>query len=117
MKGYSYIDISDMELYLKAGPDGQSVGDCPFAHYVRALLAHKGLECQAVPCSPTSKPSWLIERHGGKMPCLRSGDREVTESSSIAEFINTSFPPALATGEGVREQVAGIFPATARLAK
>ena len=24
-----------MELYLKAGEDGQTVGDCPFAHYVR----------------------------------------------------------------------------------
>ena len=27
-----------MELYLKAGADGQSVGDCPFAHYVRWLI-------------------------------------------------------------------------------
>ena len=25
-----------MELYLKAGADGLTVGDCPFAHYVRS---------------------------------------------------------------------------------
>ena len=34
-----------MELYIKAGPDGTSVGDCPFAHFVRAVLSMKGLEC------------------------------------------------------------------------
>ncbi len=27
-----------MDLYLKAGPDGKSVGDCPFAHNVRMVL-------------------------------------------------------------------------------
>ena len=31
-------DLVKMELYLKAGADGQSVGDCPFAHYVRWLI-------------------------------------------------------------------------------
>ena len=30
-----------MDLYLKAGPDGKSVGDCPFAHYVRMVLHAK----------------------------------------------------------------------------
>ena len=31
-----------MELYIKAGPDGSDVGDCPFAHFVRAVIAFKG---------------------------------------------------------------------------
>ena len=35
-----------MELYLKAGSDGKSVGDCPFAHFVRAAISFKGLECE-----------------------------------------------------------------------
>ena len=33
-----HSDLVKMELYLKAGADGQSVGDCPFAHYVRWLI-------------------------------------------------------------------------------
>lgn len=28
----------NIELYCKAGADGQSLGDCPFAHYVQVLL-------------------------------------------------------------------------------
>jgi len=81
-----------MELYLKAGADGQTVGDCPFAHYVRALLAYKGLPCTVHPCAPSGKPSWLVEQHGGKMPCLKINHDVITE-------------------------VGGFFPAMARLAK
>lgn len=33
---------ADMDLYLKPGPDGKSVGDCPFAHMVRMVLYLKG---------------------------------------------------------------------------
>ena len=36
----------NMELYIKAGPDDGEIGDCPFAQYVRCVLAYKGLECQ-----------------------------------------------------------------------
>jgi hypothetical protein len=32
------LSIAAMDLYLKAGPDGSEVGDCPFAHYVRNEL-------------------------------------------------------------------------------
>jgi len=106
-----------MELYLKAGADGQTVGDCPFAHYVRALLAYKGLPCTVHPCAPSGKPSWLVEQHGGKMPCMRINDDVITESSVIAEHVNSSHPPKLPTGEEVKGEVGGFFPAMARLAK
>ncbi|KAL7565105.1 hypothetical protein ACA910_005113 [Epithemia clementina (nom. ined.)] len=46
-----------MTLYLKAGPDGISVGDCPFAHYVRIVLEEKGLEYDLKPSTkPPLKP-------------------------------------------------------------
>ena len=35
-----------MELYIKAGPNDGEIGDCPFAQYVRCVLAYKGIECQ-----------------------------------------------------------------------
>merc|ERR1712012_658837 len=108
-------DLVKMELYLKAGADGQSVGDCPFAHYVRAVLAYKDLPCSVHPCGPSGKPSWLVENHGGKMPCLKTKDDIITESSVIANHINSSHPPILPTGEDVKAEVGGIFPAMARL--
>ena len=36
----------NMELYIKAGPNDGEIGDCPFAQYVRCVLAYKGIECQ-----------------------------------------------------------------------
>ena len=66
-----------MDLYTKAGPDG-SVGDCPFSHTVRMVLAVKGLQCTVHPCAPDQKPAWLVQDLGGKMPCLDDkGERTV----------------------------------------
>ena len=41
-----------MDLYLKAGPSGSDLGDCPFAHYVRMVISIKGKggECTVKPC-------------------------------------------------------------------
>ena len=36
----------NMELYIKSGPNDGEIGDCPFAQYVRCVLAYKGIECQ-----------------------------------------------------------------------
>lgn len=59
-----------MELYIKAGPDKKSIGDCPFAHYVRMVIALKGVECEVIPLPPDDKPDWLLEDFEGKMPVL-----------------------------------------------
>ena len=40
------ISKINMELYIKAGPNDGEIGDCPFAQYVRCVLAYKGIECQ-----------------------------------------------------------------------
>merc|ERR1712156_715409 len=93
-------DLVKMELYLKAGADGQSVGDCPFAHYVRAVLAYKNLPCSVHPCGPSGKPSWLVENHGGKMPCLKTKEDIITEvggiSPAMARLVkNTQGDPSL----------------------
>ena len=44
------IQSRKMELYLKAGADGLTVGDCPFAHYVRSTEIQKGgfIKCKAL---------------------------------------------------------------------
>jgi glutathione S-transferase len=80
-----------MELYLKAGPQGTSVGDCPFAHYVRCVLHFKGLECKVLPCTAETKPAWLINEYSGKMPCLRIDGLTITESGEIVKYIEKTY--------------------------
>eukprot|EP00092_Neocalanus_flemingeri_P026629 GFUD01028863.1.p1 GENE.GFUD01028863.1~~GFUD01028863.1.p1 ORF type:complete len:215 (-),score=47.98 GFUD01028863.1:288-932(-) len=110
-----------MELYIKAGPDGQSVGDCPFAHFVRSVLAYKGVQCQVVPCTQETKPGWLVADHGGKMPCLKNKEDIITESGDIAAYLDKTFPePAFFAGPQVDQisaKITGIFPALAKFVK
>lgn len=80
-----------MTLYLKAGPDGESVGDCPFAHYIRIILHEKNLPYTPRPCLPDTKPSWLIDFYEGKMPALRHRSECYTESDVIAEYLEFFF--------------------------
>ena len=81
-----------MELYLKAGPCGTLVGDCPFAHHVRCIIHHKGLDCKVFPCTTETKPSWLISEMKGKMPCLKLDDFKITESKDIVNYLEEKFP-------------------------
>jgi glutathione S-transferase len=114
-----------MILYLKAGPDGKSVGDCPFAHFVRLVLEEKGLEYDLQPSTAETKPNWLVEHYDGKMPALRHRKECYVESDVIAEYLDFFFPqPALKRGSGsakdreiAEASIAGIFPAIAKYLK
>ena len=80
-----------MTLYLKAGPDGTSVGDCPFAHYVRIVLNEKGLEYDLKPSTQDTKPQWLIDFYDGSMPALRHRKECYVESDVIAQYLDFFF--------------------------
>mmetsp|Transcript_21022 Transcript_21022/g.51668 ORF Transcript_21022/g.51668 Transcript_21022/m.51668 type:complete len:299 (+) Transcript_21022:92-988(+) len=117
-----------MTLFLKAGPspDGGTtlpVGDCPFAHAVRLVLEEKGLPYLLQPCSPDTKPEWLIDYYEGKMPALRHRKECYVESSVIMEYLEFFFssksypslkPPKKCNGEDVLD---GFFPAVAQYLK
>jgi len=109
-----------MELYIKPGPDGNSVGDCPFAHYVRAVIHTKKLDCKVFPCCAESKPTWLLEKHQGKMPCLRDGNDEIVESSMIVAYLETTYPDIKVECPADKEMMqstSGLFPALAKFIK
>ena len=112
-----------MTLYLKAGPDGTSVGDCPFAHFVRMVLEEKGLEYDLKPCTKDTKPSWLVDFYEGKMPALRHRRECYVESDVIAEYIDFFFQePSLEAENKVlldeaEKAVSGLFPAIATYLK
>lgn len=112
-----------MTLYVKPAEDGTSIGDCPFAHFVRMVLAEKGLECDVVPATPANKPQWLLDDYGGKMPALRHRRECYVDSEVIAQYLDFFFKePELSAGgpgdtEKAAEAVEGFFPAMARFTK
>ena len=111
-----------LQLHVKAGPDGASVGDCPFAHALRICCAEKKLSVDVRPHSPVGKPQWLVDDHGGRMPALVSAAGEVvTESRVIAEWLEGHSPtPALLNVDGqqaAEEAAAPVFGAFARYCK
>ena len=112
-----------MTLYVKAGPDGKSLGDCPFAHFVRMVLEAKGLEYELKPSIQDTKPSWLIEYYDGKMPALRHRKECYVESDTIAAYLEFFFPKPELTpnsdsdADAAAAAVDGLFPAMARYIK
>ena len=109
-----------MTLYLKAAEDGTSVGDCPFAHYIRMILEEKNLPYTVQPCaSNDDKPGWLLEYYEGKMPCLRHKKEAYVESNVIAAYLDYFFPSGesdadrKAALEDAEDAMDGFFPAVA----
>jgi len=111
-----------MTLYLKAAEDGTSAGDCPFAHFVRMVLEEKGQNCVLKPSTEETKPKWLKEHYGGKMPALQHKKKCYVESSVIAEYLDRTFQDPRLKGKAEEVQATetvldGIFPAIAKYMK
>ena len=113
-----------MLLYMKAGPEGpSSIGDCPFAHFVRLVLEEKKLDYQVQPATAETKPQWLVDSYGGKLPALRHRKDAYVESSVICDYLDFFFPePALRSSKAdLQDQaeavVEGFFPALAKYLK
>eukprot|EP00581_Thalassiosira_minuscula_P014957 CAMPEP_0183729080 /NCGR_PEP_ID=MMETSP0737-20130205/29671_1 /TAXON_ID=385413 /ORGANISM="Thalassiosira miniscula, Strain CCMP1093" /LENGTH=291 /DNA_ID=CAMNT_0025961185 /DNA_START=4 /DNA_END=879 /DNA_ORIENTATION=- len=111
-----------MTLYVKPAEDGKSVGDCPFAHFVRMVLSEKGLEYDLLPSTPENKPQWLLDDYGGKMPALRHRKECYVDSEVIAQYLDFFFKdPELSVGGAATEAASnamdGFFPAMAKFTK
>jgi len=110
-----------MELYLKAGPQGSSeIGDCPFAHYVRCVLQFKGLDYKLIPCTPDTKPSWLLNELNGKMPCIRMEEMKLADSGEIAKYLEATYKEPSLSDSNLEDAMAmqgPLFPAMARFVK
>lgn len=116
----SLVSAGGMTLYLKAGPDGKSVGDCPFAHFVRLTLEEKGLEYQLKPTTPENKPEWLLDHYEGKLPALRHYKECYVESDTICDYLDFFFvEPPLQVIKSKPAEIAfdGFFPAVAAYLK
>lgn len=120
-----------MTLYIKAGPldndtEEASIGDCPFAHYVRMVLSEKNLSYTIRPCTADTKPSWLIDYYQGQLPALRHSSECYTESDVICEYLDFFFttPPLKSSDKKdksryrhAKETSSTLFPALAKYLK
>jgi len=111
-----------MALYIKAGPDGKSVGDCPFAHYVRMALHEKNLPYDLRPSTQETKPSWLLDYFEGTMPALRHYKDCYVESEKIVQYLDFFFQePPLGVSEeemnDVKNVTSSLFPCIAKYLK
>ena len=117
-----------MILYCKVGQDGTSVGDCPFAHYVRMVLEEKQLPYILKPTLSDKKPQWLVDYYDGKMPALRHSKECYVESSVIASYLDYFFineskgqvsltPTNVELESQAEAALEGFFPAIARYLK
>jgi glutathione S-transferase len=95
----------------------------PFCWRIRMALAHKGLDATSIPWRFTEKDA--INKHkSDKVPVLLDGERAVSDSWAIANYLEDTYPdrPSLFGGEGGRAMgrmlnwwgdtvvVAGMFP-------
>lgn len=81
-----------MTLYELAGAD-PDLRFSPYCWRTRLALAHKGLEADGVPWRFTDKVA--IEFSGqARVPVLVDGERVVTDSWAIAEYLDDTYPGA-----------------------
>jgi glutathione S-transferase len=106
----------EMQLYCKSNRDGTQIGDCPFAQFIQMVLMKKGIKYTVIPTLPTNKPAWLVEKFEGKLPVLVHNDVSLTDSLTIAEYIEKKYPHSSLTRQGafsyqeVLEKTANFFP-------
>ena len=86
-------------------------------------MLKKGIKYNVIPTTQASKPEWLLEKHGGKMPCIVHNGVSMTDSLAIAEYIEKNFPHSSLTRQGVYsyqevlEKTASFFPTLSALIK
>ena len=125
------VSIEDgMILYLKAGEDGTSVGDCPFGQQIRMVLEEKNIPYQIKPCTQDTKPNWLVDYYDGQLPALRHKKECYIESNIIISYLDYFFPTKTDTSiennkkesksnleDAEENALVGFFPSIARYLK
>ena len=89
-------------MYDLAGAD-PALRFSPYCWRTRMALAHKGLPVETVPWRFTDKAALAFSGQG-RVPVIRDGDTVVSDSWSIAEYLEDTYPdrPSLFRGDGGR---------------
>uniref|UniRef100_A0A3P9JWJ0 Chloride intracellular channel protein n=2 Tax=Oryzias TaxID=8089 RepID=A0A3P9JWJ0_ORYLA len=84
----------DIELFVKAGSDGESVGNCPFSQRLFMILWLKGVVFNVTTVDLKRKPTDLHNLAPGTHPPFLTFDGEVrTDTNKIEEFLEATLCP------------------------
>ncbi|KAK7906998.1 hypothetical protein WMY93_015610 [Mugilogobius chulae] len=77
-----------VELFVKAGSDGQSIGNCPFSQRLFMVLWLKGVTFDVTTVDMRRKPDILKDlAPGAQPPFLLYGNEVKTDTNKIEEFL------------------------------
>ncbi|KAG5843156.1 hypothetical protein ANANG_G00185490 [Anguilla anguilla] len=78
----------EVELFVKAGSDGQSIGNCPFSQRLFMVLWLKGVTFNVTTVDMKRKPDILKDlAPGAQPPFLLYGAEVKTDTNKIEEFL------------------------------
>ncbi|XP_028646830.2 chloride intracellular channel protein 4 isoform X2 [Erpetoichthys calabaricus] len=90
-KKYGFPDI---ELFVKAGSDGESIGNCPFSQRLFMILWLKGVIFNVTTVDLKRKPADLQDLAPGTNPPFMTFNGEVkTDVNKIEEFLEEKLAP------------------------
>lgn len=76
-----------MTLFAKAGPDGKSMGDCPFTMKANLALRFRGVEFDTQFIDLANKPQWFLDlNEDGTTPVFVDGVVAIADSEEIIEY-------------------------------
>lgn len=83
-----------VELFVKAGSDGQSIGNCPFSQRLFMVLWLKGVTFDVTTVDMRRKPDVLNDlAPGAQPPFLLYGGEVKTDTNKIEEFLEEKLCP------------------------
>ncbi len=104
-------------LLVKAGPNGNEMGDCPFSQKANMALRARGVPFSVAYVNLKEKPDWFLDLNpDGTTPTYVNGTEVLTSSDDIVELadeVGTKEPKLFAEDEG--EHWDGAFNATAKV--
>ncbi|XP_070567539.1 uncharacterized protein [Ptychodera flava] len=101
-----------LELFVKAGKDGNSLGDCPFSHRANMTLRVKGLDFKITTVNTYDKPKWFLDMYAkGTVPVLKKGGEVIGDSAIIAERLEKDHPePSMKASDEACKIDANLYP-------
>ncbi|XP_020776464.1 chloride intracellular channel protein 4 isoform X1 [Boleophthalmus pectinirostris] len=88
------LDLPKIELFIKAGSDGESIGNCPFSQRLFMILWLKGVIFNVTTVDLKRKPADLQDLAPGTNPPFMTFNGEVkVDVNKIEEFLEEKLSP------------------------
>ncbi|XP_070567536.1 chloride intracellular channel protein 5-like [Ptychodera flava] len=98
-----------IELFVRAGRDGKSLGDCVFCQRIFLILCLKKVSFNITTVDMNKKPKRFMDiSPGGKIPVLVDGERVLTDVSEMADYLEQTIPEPSLRSTNKKAMMAGI---------